>query len=247
MRIEKVPEMNFRKIVLKLSGEALRGGGKESIDPTILRDFCENISEAVAHGIHMAVVVGGGNIYRGSLGKSQGFDPVYSDYMGMLATGINALAIEQMLNSLGTPCVVRGAIDAQPLMAPYNPQEARYLLSKGTVVIFAMGIGIPFVTTDTAAILRAVELQADAVFKGTMVDGLYSADPKKDPSALWFEKVSFKEVLQRDLRVLDGTAFALAKEQRMPIVIFSLEESPIIDIVSGKGRFSLVVGDESPS
>jgi uridylate kinase len=212
----------YRRILLKLSGEALLGNVSYGIDSIVLREIAEEIREIHGLGVEVAVVIGGGNIFRGISGASQGMDRSTADYMGMLATVMNALALQQALEKLGIVTRVQSAIDIKEVAEPYIRRRAIRHLEKGRVVIFAAGTGLPFFTTDTTAALRAVEIGAEILMKATKVDGVYPIDPEKDPSAVKYDRISFSEVLQKNLKVMDSTAISLARDQNMRIVIFNL-------------------------
>ena len=213
----------FERILLKLSGESLMGAGSYGIDPERLSEYAHQIEEAHAMGVQIAIVIGGGNIFRGLRGSSQGFDRVKGDQMGMLATVINALALSSALESAGVPSVVMTAIRMEPVGHFYNKWDAIEALKQGKVVICAAGTGNPYFTTDTGASLRAIELEADVMLKGTRVDGIYTADPEKDPEATKFETITYDEIVSRDLKVMDLTATAMCRENGMPIHVFDMD------------------------
>ena len=212
----------YRRILLKLSGEALLGNESYGIDSMVLREIAEEIREIHGLGVEVAVVIGGGNIFRGISGASQGMDRSTADYMGMLATVMNALALQQALEKLGIATRVQSAIDIKEVAEPYIRRRAIRHLEKGRVVIFAAGTGLPFFTTDTTAALRAIEIRAEILMKATKVDGVYPTDPEQDPSAAKYDHITFTEVLQKNLKVMDATAISLARDQDMRIVIFNL-------------------------
>jgi len=212
----------YRRILLKLSGEALMGNESYGIDSLVLQQIAEEIYEIHQLGVEIALVIGGGNIFRGISGASRGMDRSTADYMGMLATVMNSLALQQALEKLGIPTRVQSAIDIREVAEPYIRRRAIRHLEKGRIVIFAAGTGLPFFTTDTTAALRASEIGAEIFMKATKVDGVYPADPMKDPSAIKYDRITFTEVLQKNLRVMDATAISLAREQNMKIVIFNL-------------------------
>ena len=211
----------FKRVLLKLSGEAFAGSGTDSIDSATLDLIASQIQEVVVAGVEIAIVVGGGNIWRGRAARSS-MDRASADYMGMLATVINALALQDALEGAGVVTRVLSAISMHQIAEPYIRRRAIRHLEKGRVVIFAAGTGNPYFTTDTAAALRAVEIAADAILKATQVDGVYSADPKKDPSAVRFESLEYLDVLQRGLEVMDNTALTLCMDNGLPIVVFEL-------------------------
>lgn len=214
----------YGRILLKLSGEALMGGQSYGIDPTVLENVAEELTQIHRMGVQIALVIGGGNIFRGVSGASQGMDRSTADYMGMLATVMNALALQQALEKVGISTRVQSAIDMKEVAEPYIRRRAIRHLEKGRVVIFAAGTGMPFFTTDTTAALRAIEIGAEVLFKATKVDGVYASDPEKDPLAVKFDHISFMDVLQKDLRVMDATAISLCKDQSMRLIVFNLRE-----------------------
>lgn len=212
----------YRRILLKLSGEALMGKELYGIDSAVLNDIAAEVGKVQRLGVQLALVIGGGNIFRGVSGASRGMDRSTADYMGMLATVMNALALQQALEKSGVPTRVLSAIDMKEVAEPYIRRRAIRHLEKGRVVIFAAGTGLPFFTTDTTAALRAVEVGAEVIMKATKVDGVFASDPEKDPSARKFERISFDEVLQKNLKVMDATAISLARDQNKKIVVFNL-------------------------
>lgn len=233
----------YRRILLKLSGEALMGSEAYGIDPAVLRQVSEEVREVHELGVQVAVVIGGGNIFRGVSGASQGMDRSTADYMGMLATVMNALALQQALEKCGVATRVLSAIDMKEVAEPYIRRRAIRHLEKGRIVIFAAGTGLPFFTTDTTAALRAIEIGAEVLMKATKVDGVYARDPKLDPSAKKFESISFMEVLQKDLKVMDATAISLARDQNMRIVVFNLtEQGNIKRVILGEPIGTVVEG-----
>lgn len=213
----------YKRIVLKLSGESLTGREKYGIDPQKLAEYACQIKEIAGMGIQIGVVIGGGNIFRGLSGLSKGVDRVKGDQMGMLATVINSLGLQSALESEGVKAEVLTAVRMEPVGELYSKAKAMELLTNDTVVIIAGGTGNPFFTTDTAAALRGVEIEADVLFKGTRVDGVYTADPEKDPHAVKFDGITFEEVLQRNLNVMDMTAFTLCRENNLPLVVFNMD------------------------
>jgi uridylate kinase len=215
----------YRRIVLKLSGEALAGSQGYGIDPPVLDRVGADIREVIDLGVQVAIVIGGGNIFRGIAASAAGMDRATADYMGMLATIINALALQDALEKAGLQTRVLSAIEMRAVAEPYIRRRAIRHLEKGRVVIFAAGTGNPFFTTDTAGALRAVEIGADAIVKATKVDGIYSADPKKDPTARRIEKVSYIEVLNQGLGVMDTTAISLCMDNKLPIIVFDLTQA----------------------
>ncbi len=215
--------MKYTRILLKLSGESLMGNRGYGIDPERLGDYARQVKEAVGKGVQVAIVIGGGNIFRGVSGCAQGTDRVRGDQMGMLATVINSLALCSALESAGQAAEVFTAVNMFPIGRPYRNLDVKAVLDAGTVAILSGGTGNPFFTTDTGAALRAVEIGADIMLKGTRVDGIYTADPEKDPTAEKFDRITYAEVLSRNLRVMDLTATALCKENDMPIYVFDMD------------------------
>ena len=214
--------MLHKRILLKLSGEALMGNHKHGIDPLRLDDYAKQIKEVQKKGIEIAIVIGGGNIFRGVSGSSKGMDRVQADYMGMLATVINGLALQASLEDNDVPTRLQTAIKIEAIAEPYIKRKATRHLEKGRVVIFGCGTGNPFFTTDSAAVLRAIEINADVILKGTRVDGIYDEDPEKNKNAVKFDSLSFDEVLKRGLKVMDTTAFTLSQENNLPIIVFDM-------------------------
>jgi len=212
----------YKRILLKLSGEALMGDDAYGINAGVLGRIVEEIGEVVHLGVEVGVVIGGGNIFRGIAGASSGMDRATADYMGMLATVMNGMAIGDALRRAGIPARVQSALRIDQVVEPYIRGKAIRYLEEGKVVVFAAGTGNPFFTTDTAAALRGVEIGAQVMLKATKVDGIYTADPKKDPSATRFDRLSFDEAIARNLAVLDATAFALCRDQKLPINVFSI-------------------------
>jgi uridylate kinase len=231
----------YRRIVLKLSGEALAGGQGYGIDPPVLDRIASEVREVAALGVQVAIVIGGGNIFRGIAASAGGMDRATADYMGMLATVINALALQDALEKVGLQTRVLSAIEMRAVAEPYIRRRAMRHLEKGRVVIFAAGTGNPFFTTDTAGALRAVEIGADAIMKATKVDGIYSADPKLDPTAERLERMTYIEVLNRGLQVMDAAAISLCMDNKLPIIVFDLTRSGNIKrIVLGETVGSIV-------
>jgi len=217
--------MQYKRILLKLSGEALMGERSHGIDPNRIAEYAKDIKEIVDFGVQVAIVIGGGNIFRGVAAASNGMDRVQGDYMGMLATCINGMALQSALEDLEVPTRLQTALKIEAIAEPYIKRRAVRHLEKGRVVIFGAGTGNPFFTTDSAAVLRAIEIDADVILKGTRVDGIYTADPEKDKSAQKFENISFKEVLSKGLKVMDMTAFTLSQENELPIIVFDMNKS----------------------
>ena len=234
-------ELIYRRVLLKISGEALMGGREFGLDPDTVNRIAGEVQMAVAAGAELCLVIGGGNIFRGIAGAAQGMQRASADYMGMLATVINALAMQNALEQLGVQTRVQSAIPMATVCEPYIRRRAQRHLEKGRVVIFAAGTGNPFFTTDTAAALRASEMGCQAIMKGTKVDGVYSADPMKDPKAERFERLSHLEVLSRDLKVMDAAAVSLARENRIPILVFSINKpGGLAEVLTGKGKYTII-------
>lgn len=213
----------FKRILLKLSGESLQGQQGYGIDTERLNQYAEQVKAIAQKGVQIGIVIGGGNIFRGLSGAKKGFDRVKGDQMGMLATVINALALQSALEAIGQPVRVLTSIRMEPVGDFYSPAKAIRLLEKGNVVILAGGTGAPYFTTDTGSSLRALEIKADVMLKGTRVDGIYTADPEKDPTATKFTEITYDEVLRRGLKVMDLTATAMAKENGLPIYVFNMD------------------------
>jgi len=231
----------YRRIVLKLSGEALAGSQGYGIDPLVLDRVASEVRDVSNLGVQIAIVIGGGNIFRGIAASAGGMERATADYMGMLATVINALALQDALEKTGLQTRVLSAIEMRAVAEPYIRRRAMRHLEKGRVVIFAAGTGNPFFTTDTAGALRAVEIGADAIMKATKVDGIYSADPKRDPSALRLERMTYIDVLNRGLQVMDAAAISLCMDNKLPIIVFDLTRSGNIKrIVLGEAVGSIV-------
>ncbi|MFT5540267.1 MAG: uridylate kinase [Alphaproteobacteria bacterium] len=231
----------YRRVLLKLSGEALMGDRGYGLDPDILKRLAAEIATVVNEGTQIGLVVGGGNIFRGVGGVEHGIERASADFMGMLATVMNAIALQGVLEGAGVPTRVLSAISMQQVCEPYIRRRAIRHMEKGRVVICAAGTGNPFFTTDTAAALRAAELGCLALLKGTQVDGVYSADPKKDSTATRFDQLSYHEVLSRDLQVMDASAISLARENGIPILVFSVHNPGALrDVVNKKGRFTII-------
>lgn len=215
----------YQRVLLKLSGEALQGDSQYGIDPGTLERISQEIADIVAMKVSLSIVIGGGNIFRGLAGSSKGMDRSTADYMGMMATVINALALQDSLERAGVPTRVLSAIRMEAVAEPYIRRRAIRHLEKGRVVIFAAGTGNPYFTTDTTAALRANEIGAEVILKATKVDGIYDSDPVKNPKAVRFDTISYREALTRDLKVMDATAFAMAMDTKLPIVVFDLHKS----------------------
>jgi len=235
-------ELKYKRVLLKISGEALMGARQYGIDYDTVERIAAEVKDAQTLGAEMCLVVGGGNIFRGMSQAAQGMERASADYMGMLATVMNAIALQNALEKIGVFTRVVSAIEMTAVCEPYIRRRAMRHMEKGRIVIFAAGTGNPFFTTDTAAALRAAEMDCDALFKGTNVDGVYSADPKKDKTATRFEQLSYHEVMVRDLKVMDQAAIALTRENNIPIVVFSIaERGGVVGALTGEGRFTTIV------
>lgn len=231
----------YRRVLLKVSGEALMGSGQFGIDTATIDRIARDVKEAADTGVQICMVVGGGNIFRGLAGAAKGIERATADYMGMLATVMNALALQAGLERVGLSCRVQSAIAMNNVCEPYVRRRAVRHMEKGRVVIFAAGTGNPFFTTDTAAALRAAEMACDAMLKATQVDGVYSADPKKVPDAKRYDSLSYHEVLAQNLRVMDAAAISLSRENGIPILVFSLAESgALAQVLQGRGRATII-------
>ncbi|MDA8787363.1 UMP kinase [Schleiferiaceae bacterium] len=233
--------MKYKRILLKLSGEALMGDKSFGLDTQRLADYAAEIKAVMAHGVQLGVVIGGGNIFRGLKGAGEGMDRVQADHMGMLATVINGLALQSTLESIGVQTRLQSAIEMDKVCEPFIRRRAVRHLEKGRVVIFAAGTGNPYFTTDTGATLRAIEIQADVILKGTRVDGIYTSDPEKDASAMKYDTISFKEVFDKGLNVMDLTAFTLSNENKLPIIVFDMNKpGNLLKLVQGENVGTLV-------
>jgi uridylate kinase len=240
-----MPRPRFNRILLKLSGEVLMGEGQFGIDPETTGRMARQIADAKEAGYELCIVVGGGNIFRGLAGAAKGFDRTSADYMGMLATVMNALAMQNALEKIGVDTRVQSAIPMASISEPYIRRRAVRHMEKGRVVIFAAGTGNPYFTTDTAAALRAAEMNCDALFKGTSVDGVYDADPKKNKEAKRYETVTFNRVLADDLKVMDASAVALCRDNNIPIVVFNIrEQGNLVRVLGGEGTATIVQNEE---
>jgi uridylate kinase len=227
--------MHYNRILLKLSGEALMGNLEYGIDPERLKEYAQDIKAIIATGVQVAIVIGGGNIFRGVAGASKGMDRVQGDHMGMLATVINGLALQGALEDQGIPTRLQSAIKINEVAEPFIKRRAVRHLEKGRVVIFGGGTGNPYFTTDSAAVLRAIEISADVILKGTRVDGIYSSDPEKNEDAVKFEFISFEDVLKKGLKVMDTTAFTLSQENELPIIVFDMNtRGNLMKVISGE-------------
>jgi len=227
--------MKYKRILLKLSGESLMGSLQYGIDPKRLAQYAEEIKLIVKENIEVAIVIGGGNIFRGVSGASNGMDRVQGDHMGMLATVINGLALQSALEDIDVPTRLQTAVKIDEVAEPFIRRKALRHLEKGRVVIFGAGTGNPYFTTDSAAVLRAIEIKADVILKGTRVDGIYNVDPEKDSNATKFNFISFNDVLKKGLKVMDTTAFTLSQENKLPIIVFDMNTSGnLFKVISGE-------------
>ena len=234
----------YKRILLKVSGEVLMGTQPFGIDLETVGRVADEVIACAANGTEVALVIGGGNIFRGLAGAAKGMDRVSADHMGIMATVMNALAMQGVLTSKGADARVLSAIAMPTVCETYAAAKGRHHLNQGRIVICAAGTGLPFFTTDTGAALRAAELQCDALLKGTSVDGVYSADPKKDPSAKRYDTITFTDILGKDLRIMDPAAIALARDNGIPVVVFSIRKPGAVrDVLSGKGLFTTVTRD----
>ena len=233
--------LKYKRVLLKMSGEVLMGDREYGIDPVTLDRIAHDIKQALDMGVQVCVVVGAGNLFRGVSGASNGMERVTADYIGMLGTVMNALALQSALEKIDVPARVQSAIPMQTVCEPFIRRRALRHMEKGRVVIFAAGSGNPYFTTDTPAALRATEMDCDALMKGTKVDGVYSADPVKDPSATHYERVGYLEVLTKDLKVMDATAISLARENDIPILVFNVrKEGNFAAVLRGEARHTIV-------
>jgi uridylate kinase len=233
--------MKFKRILLKLSGESLMGDRQYGIDNNQVLQYAKDIKSVFDEGIEIAIVVGGGNIFRGLSAEKSGMERAQADYMGMLATVINCMALQNALESIGVETRLQSAIKMEQICEPYIRRRAMHHLEVGKIVIFGAGTGNPYFTTDTAASLRAIEIKADVVLKGTRVDGIYTADPEKDPSATRYDEISFQEVYDKGLNVMDMTAITLCQENKLPIIVFDMnKEGNFMKIAKGEAIGTLV-------
>jgi uridylate kinase len=231
----------YKRVLLKLSGEALMGPGEYGLDSQTVKQIAQDIGSVQAMGVQVCVVIGGGNIFRGVRGAAAGMDRAQADYMGMLATVMNALAMQSALELAGLPTRVQSAIPMASLCEPYIRRRAQRHMEKGRIVIFAAGTGNPFFTTDTAAALRAAEMKCKALLKGTQVDGVYSADPRRDPEAKRYDELTYLEVLSRDLGVMDAAAISLARENKLPIIVFNIHApGAFAAVIQAQGVFTKI-------
>jgi uridylate kinase len=235
----------LRRILLKLSGEALMGDGQYGIDPEIVAGMAAEVKAAKEQGLQVCLVIGGGNIFRGMAGAAKGMDRAQADYMGMLATVMNALAMQNALEQMGVETRVQSAIKMDQVCEPIIRRRAERHLAKGRVVIFAAGVGSPYFTTDTGAALRAAEMKCDALLKGTSVNGVYDSDPKINPNAVRYDQIGFDRVLADDLRVMDASAVALCRDNKIPIIVFNLRQSGnLAEVLAGRGVSTIVQDEE---
>jgi uridylate kinase len=237
------PALVYKRLLLKLSGEALMGSGGYGFDMAVALRLARDVKEAVDAGAEIAIVVGGGNIFRGLAGAAKGMDRATADYMGMLATVMNAIAFQNALEQVAVPARVLSAIPMPTVCESYVRPKALHHLEQGRVIIFAAGTGNPFFTTDTTAALRAMEMSCDAVAKATQVDGVYSADPKKVANAVRYDRLTYAEVLSRNLGVMDGAAIALARDNGLPVIVFSIDEpGNLLKVLRGQARCTIIEG-----
>ncbi len=236
------PIPQYKRVLLKVSGEALMGKREYGLDNDTVSAIAKDVQDVVNMGVEVSLVIGGGNIFRGVAGAASGMDRAQADYMGMLATVMNALAMQSALEKLNVPTRVQSAIPMASVCEPYIRRRAEHHMSKGIVVIFAAGTGNPFFTTDTAAALRAAEMKCDALLKGTQVDGVYTADPRKDSNAERFEELTYLDVLARDLNVMDASAISLSRENKLPIIVFNIHApGAFAAVMRGEGLFTRIM------
>ena len=237
-------KITYKRILLKVSGEVLMGAQPFGIDLDMVGCIADDVIACTKAGAQVALVIGGGNIFRGLAGAAKGMDRVSADHMGIMATIMNALAMQGVLKSKGADARVLSAIAMPTVCETYSPAKGIHHMEKGRVVICAAGTGLPFFTTDTGAALRAAELQCNALFKGTSVDGVYAEDPKKNPNAKRYDKITFSEILSKDLRIMDPAAIALARDNGIPVIVFSIREpNAVTKVLNGAGRFTIVTKD----
>jgi uridylate kinase len=234
-------KFKWKKVLLKISGESLMGDSSYGINPFVVKSFAKEISDVVNSGLQICIVVGGGNIYRGISSTENGMDRTTGDYMGMLATVMNSLAIQNALEQIGVETRVQSALPIAAICEPYIKRRAIRHMEKGRVVIFAAGTGNPYFTTDTAAALRASEMNCEAIIKATLVDGVYSADPKKDKNAIKFNQLTYLDVLAKDLKVMDASSISLARENKIPIIVCSIVENENLSkVLLGEGSYTII-------
>ncbi len=232
----------YKRVLLKVSGEALMGKRDYGLDTETVKTIAADVRDVIAMGVQVCLVIGGGNIFRGIAGAAAGMDRAQADYMGMLATVMNALGMQSALEKMGVPTRVQSAISMESVCEPYIRRRAERHMEKGRVVIFAAGTGNPFFTTDTAAALRATEMKCDAMLKGTQVDGVYSADPRKDQNAKRYEELTYLDVLARDLNVMDAAAISLSRENKLPILVFNIHApGAFAAVMRGEGAFTRII------
>ncbi|MDE2319176.1 MAG: UMP kinase [Rhodospirillales bacterium] len=232
----------YKRVLLKVSGEALMGKRDYGLDTETVNAIAADVRDVIAMGVQVCLVIGGGNIFRGVAGAAAGMDRAQADYMGMLATVMNALGVQSALEKMGVPTRVQSAISMESVCEPYIRRRAERHMEKGRVVIFAAGTGNPFFTTDTAAALRATEMKCDAMLKGTQVDGVYSADPRKDQNAKRYEELTYLDVLARDLNVMDAAAISLSRENKLPILVFNIHApGAFAAVMRGEGPFTRII------
>ena len=242
---DTAPSHKYQRVLLKISGESLMGERSYGIDPAMVTRVAEEIKHVINQGIEICLVIGGGNIFRGISGAASGMERATGDYMGMLATVMNALAMQNALEDLSVNTRVLSALPISAVCEPYIRRRAKRHIEKGRVVIFAAGTGNPFFTTDTAAALRATEMNCDLILKGTRVDGVYSADPEKDPDAIHHPQLTYKDVLSRDLAVMDASAISLARENSIPMIVFSIEKQGSFDrVLRHEDKFTLITDQQ---
>ncbi len=236
-------EPKYKRILLKLSGEALMGKSNFGLDPAVLSQYAQDVKKLVDLGVEVAIVIGGGNIYRGMNEAETGIERAHGDYMGMLATVINGMAVQSALERIGIYTRLQSAIKMEAIAEPYIRRRAIRHLEKGRVVIFGAGTGNPYFTTDTAGSLRAIEIKADVILKGTRVDGIYTADPEKDPTAVKYQQITYQECMDKNLKVMDMTAFTLCRENNLPIIVFNMNEpGNLAKVAMGEEVGTLVYG-----
>ena len=233
--------MEYKRVLLKLSGESLMGNGTSGIDPERLNDYAEEIAQASKQGLQIAIVIGGGNIFRGMQGSKRGFDRQTGDYMGMLATVINSLALKSALEQLDVKVRLMSGLEISGLAERANGMKAKQYLNEGNLVIFSGGTGNPYFTTDTASALRAVEISADAMLKGTRVDGVYTDDPEKNPSAKKYDDLTFREAYEKGLKIMDMTAFTLCEENHIPVIVFNMNQKGNLTRLVNGNRIGTIV------
>lgn len=237
--------MKYKRILLKLSGESLQGKQGYGIDSDMLTQYCEEIKNAQSQGVEIAIVIGGGNIYRGIQGSAKGMDRVQGDYMGILATLINSLALQGELERQGVKTELLGGINMEPICKSMSRRRAQEVMSEGKVVIIGGGTGNPFFTTDTASVLRAIEIEADIILKGTRVDGVYTADPEKDKTATKYDILSFEDAISKKLKIMDLTAFALCQQNNLPIYVFDMNKKGNLQLVVKGDKIGTIISENN--